>query len=157
VGALLGATAAMAQTGAVNTATGPVRQGNVVVPERLTVTDSSTANLRPLRPERPILPPAVLTPVQRFKLEARAYLQREEALKAMLQGANDQDRAAIRERIQALREQWFERARELRKEFKERSDELAARMPDRQELFNSIRDSAVQPLQEGHIRPRNDQ
>lgn len=158
-GALLGLGAAGAQTDPVNTTSQPKREGQVVVPERLTANDANvtaTANVRPTRPERPGLPNAVLTPVERFKAEARAYLAREQELKKNLEGANDKDRALIRERIKALREQWAERARELRKEFKERRDELSAKMPDRQELFNSIRDNAPQTLQsdDGHTRPR---
>lgn len=156
-GALFSAGVLVAQTN-LNTSAQPVRDGQVVVPERLTANDANVAaaaNVRPPRPERPGLPPPVLTPVERFKLEARTYLAREQALKKSLEGANDNDRALIRERIKTLREQWSERARELRREFKERRDELAARMPDRQELFNSIRDNAPQTLQEGHTRPRS--
>lgn len=156
--AVFATTSAQAQTN-VDSTTQPVRDGQVIVPERPTSTDSSIAtevNLRPPRNERPSLPPAVLSPVERFKLEARAYIEGEQALKKKLEGSNDQDRAAIRERIKALREQWSERARELRKEFKERRDELADKMPDRQELFNSIRDNARQTLQDGRDRPRYD-
>lgn len=150
---------ALAQTNPVNSTTQPVRDGKVIVPERPTSTDSSLtseSNLRPPRDERPSLPPAVLDPVQRFKLEAREYIASEQTLKRKLEGANDKDRAILRERIKTLREQWSERARELRKEFKERRDELADKMPDRQELFNSIRDNARQTLQDGRDRPRYD-
>ena len=155
----LAASPGLAQTNPVNTASQPKREGQVLVPERLTANDANvtaTANVRPTRPERPGLPNAVLTPVERFKNEARAYLAREQELKKNLEGANDKDRALIRERIKALREQWAERARELRKEFKERRDEVSAKLPDRQELFNSIRDNAPQTLQsdDGHTRPR---
>ena len=156
---LFAVSGAFAQTNPVNSATQPVRDGKVIVPERPTSTDSSLtseSNLRPSRDERPSLPPAVLDPVQRFKLEAREYIESEQTLKRKLEGANDKDRAILRERIKTLREQWSERARELRKEFKERRDELADKMPDRQELFNSIRDNARQTLQDGRDRPRYD-
>ena len=156
---LLAAFNLVAQTNPVNS-TLPVRDGQVLLPDRPTATDPANAtasSLRPPRPERPDLPPPVLTPVERFKREARVYLDREEALRKALLGASDRDRDAIRQRIKVLREQWAERARELRKEFKERRDELADRMPDRQELFNSIRDNALHTLQspEGHTRPRS--
>jgi len=147
----------LAQTNPVDSTTQPVRDGQVIVPERPTSTDTANPTvsvLRPPRTERPALPQSVLDPVGRFKLEARAYIEREEAVKKKLEGANDADRAAIRERIKTLREQWSERARELRKEFKERRDELADKMPDRQELFNSIRDNAQRTLQDGGDRPR---
>jgi hypothetical protein len=150
---------AMAQTNPIDKATQPVRDGQVIVPERPTSTDSvnpTVSSARPPLAERPGLPAAVVSPVERFKLEARAYIESEQELKKKLEGANDKDRAAIRERIKTLREQWSERSRELRKEFKERRDELADKMPDRQELFNSIRDNARQTLQEGRDRPRYD-
>jgi len=150
---------AVAQTNPIDTAAQPTLDGKIIVPERPTSTDSanvSSSNLRPPRTERQSLPPSVQSPVDRFKLEARAYIEREEALKKKLEGSNDQDRAAIRERIKTLREQWSERSRELRKEFKERRDELADKMPDRQELFNSIRDNAQRTLQDGRERPRYD-
>ncbi len=157
--AICGTVAASAQTNPLDTANQVNLDGKVIVPERLTSTEPANlaeSNLRPARNERPSLPPAVLSPVERFKLEARAYIEREEALKKKLVGANEQDRAALRERIKSLREQWSERSRELRKEFKERRDELADKMPDRQELFNSIRDNAQRPLQDGRDRPRYD-
>jgi len=157
VTATLFAVGAAAQTNPINTATEPVRDGQVIVPERPTSTDPTKPTvdvLRPPRTERPALPESVLTPVERFKLEARAYIESEQALKRKLEGANDKDRAAIRERIKTLREQWSERSRELRKEFKARRDELADKMPDRQELFNSIRDNAQRTLQDGGNRPR---
>jgi hypothetical protein len=157
VTAILFAASAAAQTNPVDAATEPTRDGKVIVPERPTATDSTSPTvsiLRPPRLERESLPAAVASPVERFKREARAYIEREEALKKKLEGANDTDRAAIRERIKTLREQWSERARELRKEFKERRDELADKMPDRQELFNSIRDNAQRTLQDGGDRPR---
>jgi hypothetical protein len=150
---------ALAQTNPVSSTTQPVRDGKVIVPERPTSTDSgitTESSLRPARNERPSLPPAVLSPVERFKLEAREYIESEQTLKRKLEGANDKDRAILRERIKTLREQWSERARELRREFKERRDELADKMPDRQELFNSIRDNARQTLQDGRDRPRYD-
>jgi hypothetical protein len=156
VSATLLAASAVAQTNPVDAATEPVRDGQVIVPERPTTDSTSpTASiLRPPRTERPNLPTAVLSPVERFKIEARAYIESEQVLKKKLEGANDKDRAAIRERLKSLREQWSERARELRKEFRERRDELADKMPDRQELFNSIRDNAQRTLQDGRDRPR---
>jgi len=146
----------VAQTN-LDTSTQPVRDGQVLLPERPTAPDAAnatTANLRPALAERPSLPPEVNARVERFKLDARAYLEQQEALKKQLQGANDKERAAIRERLRALREQWLERARELRKEFKERQAELADKLEGHRELLDSVRSSAQQQLQEAQQETR---
>jgi hypothetical protein len=136
-----------------NTTTQPKREGNVVVPEKPTVTDANTtaANLRPARPERPPLPPEVSARVERFKQDARAYLDKQDALKKKLEGANDRDRAAIREQLKDLRRQWLERAKEMRKEYKERQAELADKLTEYRELLDNIRTTA---LQDSGGRPR---
>lgn len=144
----------VAQTNPVTTAAEPVREGNVVVPERPTATDANVglpSSPRPPRTERPNLPPEVVTRLERFKTEAREYLAEQEALKKQLRGANDQDRAAIREKLKLLREQWLEQARELRKDYKERQQELAEKLTEYRELLNDIRTTA---LEEAKTRTR---
>src|SRR5215510_9189573 len=112
VAACLIALSAAGQTN-VNSTSQPVRSGQVVAPEKLTVTDANQAsNLRPPRPERQNLPPEVQERLNRFRGAAREYLEKREALKKQLQGANDKERAAIRDSMKQLREQWLDQARE---------------------------------------------
>ena len=130
------------------------RKGTVVVPERPTVTDSPIVlgtKPRPARPERPNLPTEVQALIERMKEEARAYLTREQALKKQLQGANDKERAAIRQQLEALRVQWVERSKEIRKEHKERQKELAGKLPEYRELLDNLRGTT---LQDSGGRPR---
>jgi uncharacterized protein YukE len=150
-GAFLAVTAAEAQTNPTTAVTAPVREGQVVVPERPTLTDGGanpTADLRPNRPERPNLPPQVLSRIERFKLDARAYLAQQQALKKRLEGANDQDRAVLQERLGKLRDEWKERAVEMRKEYKDRQRELADKLPEYRELLDNLRSTAQQKARE---------
>jgi hypothetical protein len=144
LGACLGLSLATghAQTN-INSAAQPVRDGQVVVPDKLTVNDANVAsNLRPDRPERASLPPEVQERIQRFRNEARVYLNQQQDLKKQLEGANDRERAAIRDRIRQLREQWLERSREMRKQLRERQQELMEKLPDYREVIQSARDAA---------------
>lgn len=146
---------AVAQTNVSSTST-PNRDGQSVAPEKLTVTDvSTTSNLRPARTERQKLPPEVLERIERFKKDARAYLNRQETLKKELVGANDKERAVIREKIKQLREQWLEQARELRKEFRSRQRELIDKLPDYREVIESVRSAAQDQLKQGQDATRN--
>lgn len=150
---------AVAQTNPVNTANLPTRDGKVILPEKVTATDAAattTSNLRPVRPERLNLPPEVLARIERFKQDARAYLARQEALKKQLQGANDRERAAIREQLKELREHWLERAKEMRKEYKERQAELADKLTEYRELLNDVRSTALQQGASGGRTRRGD-
>ena len=153
--ALFAAASARAQTNVTSASQPPVK-GQVLVPERLTTTDSAntTKLLRPARPERAPLPPEVVARIESFKRDARAYLDKQEALKKKLQGANDQERAVIRDRLRELREQWLERSRELRKEYRERLQELADKMPEYRELLDSIRSSAQDQLRQSQSDTR---
>jgi hypothetical protein len=133
------------------------RNGTVIVPERPTAVDanvSAAANVRPTIPERPGLPPQVQVRVDRFKLDARSYLAQQEALKKQLQGANDTERAAIREKLRQLREQWLERARELRQEYKERRAELENKLRDHREVFDELRNNATEQLRNARDETR---
>ena len=146
---VFGALGGAAQTNP-GTASSVSREGQVVVPEHLTSPDASvsTGNLRPERPERPGLSPQVLARIERFKLDARKYLEQQQALKQKLQGANETQQAAIRLELQALRESWLERAREMRKEFKDRLPELRRELKSHSEVLDSARSSAKEQLQE---------
>jgi hypothetical protein len=156
-GACLAISGAVAQTNPTVNAAEPVRDGKVVVAERLTadgVNLSVATSLRPTRPERPNLPPEVTSRLERFKVDARAYLAQQQALKKKLEGANDQDRAALQERLRALREQWQERALEMRKEYKDRQRELADKLPEYRELLDNLRSSAQQQAREAQAETR---
>ncbi len=146
---VFGALGLDAQTNPVTVST-VSRDGQVVVPERLTSTDASlgTSSLRPDRAERPGLSPEVLARIDRFKLDARKYLEQQQALKQKLQGANETEKAAIRQELQALRESWLESAREMRKEFKDRLPELRKELMSHSEVLDSARSSAKEQLQE---------
>ena len=153
--------AATAQTNPVDAASQPKRDGKVIVPERATANDTAnanttTANLRPSRPERPNLPPEVQALVEKFKRDARAYRDREEALKKQIEGANDKDRAVIREQLRELRAQWLERTKEMRKEYKDRQAELADKLGGHTRLLDATRNSAVQPTTDGGPRRGDD-
>lgn len=133
---------ASAQTN-VDSTTQPKRTGVSVSPERLTANDvGPTAGIRPGRPERSGIPPEVKERMDRFRDAARAYLQQTEELKKQLQGANEKERAALREKVRQLREEWLERAREFRKEFKTRQRELSDKLPDYREVIDSVRSAA---------------
>jgi len=138
----LAASGALAQTNVTSTSQ-PTREGQTVSPDKLTVTDvSTTSNLRPTRTERQKLPPEVLDRLEKFKQSARDYLNKQEDLKKQLQGANDKERAAIREKIKQLREHWLEQAREFRKEFRDRQEDLRRKIPEYGPLLDSVRAAA---------------
>ncbi len=146
---VFGALGLGAQTNPVTVST-VSRDGQVVVPERLTSTDASlnTSSLRPNRVASPGLSPEVLARIDRFKLDARKYLEQQQALKQKLQGANETEKAAIRQELKALRESWLESAREMRKEFKDRLPELRKELMSHSEVLDSARSSAKEQLQE---------
>src|SRR5262245_42078382 len=147
------ALSAVGQTN-VNSTSQPTVNGQVVVPEKLTATDVSPAsNLRPPRPERQNLPPEVQERLNRFRGAARDYLEKREALKKQLQGANDKERAAIRDSMKQLREQWLDQAREMRKEFRDRAVELRNAIPELDEVLQSARDAALEQSQNSRPRP----
>jgi len=143
---LSAASLALAQTNVVDAATQPQRDGKIVVPEKPTATDDAnvtSTTLRPPRLERESLPPAVQERLDRFKTEARAYLARQQELKKKLEGANDKERAAIREQLKEIQQQWLERAKEMRKEYKDRQAELADKLKEYRELLENVRSTAI--------------
>lgn len=143
---VLAAGQAQAQTNPVDTATQPQRDGKVVVPERPTATDDANlaaTALRPPRLERGTLPPVVQERLDQFKTEARAYLARQQELKKKLEGANDKERAIIREQLKEIQQQWLERAKEMRQEYKDRQAELAEKLKEYRELLDSVRSTTL--------------
>jgi hypothetical protein len=145
-----------------NDTVGPVptrpreRVGRSVLPEPSpTAVDQNQLlplNTRPLRPERNELPLEVQRRIERFKRDARAYLEQQEALRKALLGATDEERAKIREQLRTLREAQLERAREQRKLLEERLTEIRRKLRGHGEVFDSLksstRDSAQQSLQQ---------
>lgn len=121
------------------------RVGRVVAPDRprgnLDPMALSSVG-RPSRPEYNELPLEVRQKIERFKSEARAYLDRQEALRKQLSGVTtDAERDRIREQLNNLRDQWLERARTLREEFRERRGELLNRLPGHREVLDDAKDN----------------
>ena len=137
----VGLASAMAQTNI--TPTPGTRVGKVIVPDAPANSDAITTVTRPSVTERPSLPPEVVERIRKFRKDAQAYLDKEQALKKKLQGSNDQERARIREELRLLREKLLEQQRQLREEFRDRIADLRAKLQDRGELFDSLRDAAA--------------
>jgi hypothetical protein len=133
---------AFAQTSTVANVT---RVGTVVSPDAPS-SDSITVVARPKVPERQELSPEVQEKILRFKRDAQAYLDREQALEKQLHGANDQERARVRAEMKALREQWLERSRRSREELRERAREIKEKLADHREVIDSAQDS----VRDGH-------
>jgi hypothetical protein len=109
--------------------------GRVIVPAVTPADPLTSANVRPTRPERRLLPAEVQLRIDRFKADARTYLQQQEALRRRYQGASADERAAIRAQLEVLRQEWLKRAKELRKDFDERRQELLDKLPGHKELL----------------------
>jgi septal ring factor EnvC (AmiA/AmiB activator) len=137
----IGMASALAQTN-ITPAAG-TRVGKIVVPDAPANSDAITTVIRPSVTERPTLPPEVLERIQRFRKDAQAYLDKEQAIKKKLQGANDQERAKLREELGLMRQKLLEQQRQLREEFRDRLSELRSKLQDRSELFDSLRDAAA--------------
>jgi hypothetical protein len=127
------------------------RLGKIVVPDAPANSDSITAVIRPATTDRPALPPEVLARIQKFRKDAQDYLDREQAIKKRLQGANDQERAKLRQELRLLREKLLEQQRNLREEFRDRREILRSKLQDRGELFDSLKDAAA-ATRGGHKR-----
>lgn len=133
------------------------RTGRVILPDRPTAIDANiTGGSRPSLAERQPLAPEVALRIERFKRDARAYLQRQEALRKQLQGASDEERARLREQLENLRRQWLEQSRQMAEEFRDRRLELMQRLQDRNEVLENARDAAREQLRDsrGQIRKR---
>ena len=141
----LGAWCSFAQTNVGPTVTDGSRVGKVVMPDTPLASDAITTVARPKVPERQDLSPEVQDKIQKFKRDAQAYLDRQQALKKQLVGANDQERARIREQLEALRLKWLERSRELREEFRDRAAELRDKLRDHGPVIDSAQDAVRSP------------
>lgn len=138
----------LAQTNLDNT-TGLNREGTSLASDGLTETDTSpTSNLRADRPEREELPPEVQARIVQFRREARAYLSRQQALKKQLEGANDEERALIRRKLEHLRREWLAHTREMRRELRDRQAELRDRLDTRREVVDSVLGDVAQASRE---------
>ena len=134
--------------------------GRVVVPSTIPTEPAITDNVRPLA-ERRTLPPEVRLRLERFKADAQAYLNRQEALRRAWQGASADERARIRLQLEGLRADWLKRAKEMRKDFGDRREELLRQMPSHQELLmeerkTNLREDLKTQIkdQQGDIRNR---
>ncbi len=70
------------------------------------------------------LPPELRALITDFIADRDHYLDKQKALLAKLQGATDEQRAIIRQQLQANREAFLEEAQSFRKEIKEQLAEL---------------------------------
>jgi len=148
---LLAALGASGQTNPATSSATITRSGQVVSPERPTAIDANalaTTSVRPATATRPALSPEVQARIDRFKLDARAYLAEQQALKKKLLGANDQERQIIRDRLRVLRQQWLEQASEMRREFKDRVIELQDKLPAYKDLLDSAKENARDQLRQ---------
>jgi hypothetical protein len=141
----LGLVCCPGQTNPATTAEG-TRIGKVVLPDAPAPSDGVTPVLRPKVPERQDLPPEVIDKIKKFERDRQAYLDREQALKKQLQGANDQERARVRAQLKLAREQWLERSRQSREEFRDRAREIKEKLADHREVI----DSAQEPGRDSH-------
>ncbi len=126
------------------------RAGRVVAPDPPPTDGINALSVknRPSRPEQNKLPAGVMARIDRFKLEAQRYLEQQQLLKKRLLGANDQERAKIREQLTTLRERWLEQAREMRTQFRERQQELMDKLPGYRELLETVRRDARAQLRD---------
>src|SRR6185436_13450393 len=136
-GCWLGLARASAQTN-ITPAAG-TRVGKIVVPDAPANSDAITTVIPPNVTERPSLPPEVLERIQKFRKDAQAYLDQEQAIKKRLQGANDQERARLREDLRLMRQKLLEQQRQLREEFRDRIIELRAKLQDRSEMLDALK------------------
>jgi hypothetical protein len=131
--------------------------GRVIAPS--SPSDSPLVNVspRPTRDEQRPLPTEVEARINRFKADARAYLERQEALRKQFQGASAEERARIRAQLETLRREWLERAKELRRDFSERRADLADKLPAyKKMLLDDVKNGARDELkdQKREVRDR---
>jgi hypothetical protein len=137
----------LAQTNVGPTLSEGTRIGKVISsPTAPLASDALAPVNRPKVAERPELSAEVQERINRFRRDAQLYLDRQQALKKQLAGANDLERARIREQMENLRLKWVERSRELREEFRDRAVELRDKLRD----YAPVIDSAKETLRDGH-------
>ena len=123
------------------------RVSQIILPDGvlLNATSPAAISLRPPRPERPELPPQIIIKVLRFEKLREAYLARQQGLLRKLRGATDADRAQVRAQLQALRDEWLEKARSFREEARTRIRELQDDLPKYREPFDP-KEGALDPV-----------
>ena len=131
------------------------RVGRIILPDRIPFDTSPTPTLgiRPPRPERPDLSLDIRQRLLRFEKLREVYLSRQEDLLRKLHGATDADRGRIRGQLQALRDEWMERARAFREEARDRmKDVLGLELSGRSKILDSL----PKPPSSGRHRGAND-
>ena len=116
--------------------------GKVILPD--TASDKATA-ARPPRTERPELPQEIKRRIDRFEKSRESYLARQQELLRNLNvnGATDEDRARIRAQLQALRDEWLDRARAFREEARTRMKDLQAELPKHRDALVDAKEGAL--------------
>ena len=123
------------------------RVGKVILPGQGPLDSSPTTVVsRPPRLERPDLPQEIKVRIAQFAKSRETYLAREQELKRKLQGATDDDRARIRAQLQALRDEWLERARALREDPRARLQELQDELPRYRDALRDAKEGALDSI-----------
>jgi Skp family chaperone for outer membrane proteins len=149
LGVFLATRNATAQLGTVQPTTREgTRSGRVIVPEKPAVSliNPELNAVRPVRSEFNALDPLTKDRIASFERAREAFLAKIAELEKQARGANDQERAQIRERINELRRELLERARAIREEASERKRELLERLPKHREVLDEARDKAREQL-----------
>jgi len=121
--------------------------GRVILPD--TASAKATAS-RPPRTERPELPQEIKRRIERFEQSRESYLARQQELLRRLNanGATDEDRAQIRAQLQALRDEWLDRARAFREEYRTRLKDLQAELPKHRDALNDAKEGALDTIKD---------
>src|SRR5262245_17052253 len=121
-------TSALAQSGSDSTNIAD-RVARVILPDPSGLNSSISApsgvGVRPSRSERPDFPPELKLRLRSFESLRETYLARQEELVKKFRGAStDQDRERLRAQLQALRDEWLDRARAFNEEARTRLEEI---------------------------------
>jgi len=112
----------------------------------------SPISIRPPRPERQDLAPEIKQRIVRFERSRETYLARQEELLHKLRTATAEDRARIRAQLQALRDEWLDRARAFREEARTRMKELQDELPKYREALTDAKEGALDAVNPGRKR-----
>lgn len=85
--------------------------------------------LRPTRAEQQPVSAEIKAQLQKFETARDAYLKRQKELAAMLKGASEDQRKAVREQLKTLRDQWLEQSIQFRREVQSRIPDLKTEIP----------------------------
>ena len=119
-------TSALAQSSSTNIAD---RVARIILPDPAALNSSISApggvDVRPSRSERPDFPPELKLRLRSFESLRETYLARQQELLKKFRGAStDQDRERLRAQLQALRDEWLDRARAFNEEARTRLEEM---------------------------------